>query len=133
LQNAHIFFAATFLEICDASHISKGHRPDLKQLLLILTMAADGNVPVAFRCTDGNASDSRTHIETWKLALLVQALIERELRAAMKREKIARLPLYPEQRLCAHPATEQILSLFSFAERHQLTHDGKIVQVFDVE
>ena len=44
---------------------SKGHRPDLKQLLLILTMAADGNVPVAFRCTDGNVSDSRTHIETW--------------------------------------------------------------------
>src|SRR5215467_10920492 len=44
---------------------SKIHRPDLKQLLLILTMAADGNVPVAFRCTDGNASDARTHIETW--------------------------------------------------------------------
>src|SRR3984893_17434238 len=44
---------------------SKDHRPDLKQLLLILTMCADGNVPVAFRCTDGNASDARTHIETW--------------------------------------------------------------------
>ena len=44
---------------------SKQHRPDLKQLLFILTMSADGNVPVAFRCTDGNASDSRTHIETW--------------------------------------------------------------------
>jgi transposase len=45
--------------------MSKQHRPDLKQLLFILTMSADGNVPVAFRCTDGNASDSRTHIETW--------------------------------------------------------------------
>ena len=45
---------------------SKIHRPDLKQLLLILTIAADGNVPVAFRCTDGNASDARTHIETWE-------------------------------------------------------------------
>lgn len=44
---------------------SKDHRPDLKQLLFILTTAADGNVPVHFRCTDGNASDSRTHIETW--------------------------------------------------------------------
>jgi len=44
---------------------SKAHRPDLKQLLFILTMTADGNIPVAFRCTDGNASDSRTHIETW--------------------------------------------------------------------
>ena len=44
---------------------SKAHRPDLKQLLFILTMSADGNVPVAFRCTDGNVSDSRTHIDTW--------------------------------------------------------------------
>jgi transposase len=44
---------------------SKDHRPDLKQLLFILTMDADGNVPVHFRCADGNASDSRTHIETW--------------------------------------------------------------------
>jgi len=38
------------------------------------------------------------------LALLVQALIERELRLAMKREKIEQLPLYPEQRQCL-PAT----------------------------
>src|SRR5262245_3564595 len=44
---------------------SKAHRPDLKQLLFILTMSADGNIPVAFRCSDGNTSDSRTHIEMW--------------------------------------------------------------------
>jgi hypothetical protein len=44
---------------------SKDSRPDLKQLLFILTVTADGNIPVAFRCTDGNTSDSRTHIETW--------------------------------------------------------------------
>ncbi len=44
---------------------SKAHRPDLKQLLFILTVNADGNIPVAFRCTDGNVSDSRTPIETW--------------------------------------------------------------------
>lgn len=67
------------------------------------------------------------------LALLVQALIERELRLAMKRENIADLPMYPERRLCAHPATEQILGLFSLAERHQLSEDGNIMQVFDVQ
>jgi Domain of unknown function (DUF4277)/Transposase DDE domain len=44
---------------------SKAHRPDLKQLLFILTMSADGNIPVAFRCNAGNTNDSRTHIETW--------------------------------------------------------------------
>ncbi|MGT2455355.1 hypothetical protein ACU4GI_19755 [Cupriavidus basilensis] len=54
------------------------------------------------------------------LALLVQALIERELRLAMKREHIDELPLYPEQRQCRRPTTEQILRLFSLAERHKL-------------
>ncbi len=37
----------------------------MKQLLFILTTAADGGVPVQFRCADGNTSDSVTHIETW--------------------------------------------------------------------
>ena len=67
------------------------------------------------------------------LALLVQALIERELRLAMAREKIEQLPLYPEQRQCAHPTTEQILRLFSLAERHTLTQEGKTIQVFDAQ
>jgi transposase len=67
------------------------------------------------------------------LALLVQALIERELRLAMKREKIDELPLYPEQRNCARPTTEQILRLFSLAERHQLIQAGKVAQVFEVQ
>ena len=44
---------------------SKDHRPDLKQLLFILTTEADGGVPVQFRLADGNTNDSSTHIETW--------------------------------------------------------------------
>jgi transposase len=64
------------------------------------------------------------------LALLVQALIERELRRAMQREGIAQLPLYPEQRRCKRPTTEQILRLFSHTERHTLLRAGRTVQVF---
>ena len=68
------------------------------------------------------------------LALLIQALIERELRLAMTRESIDELPLYPEQRQCAHPTTEQILRLFSMTQRHRLTdQDGQPVQVFDAQ
>jgi len=67
------------------------------------------------------------------LALLVQALIERELRLAMKRERIRELPLYPEQRLCKRPTTEQILRLFSLAERHTLLREARIVQIFPAE
>ncbi len=45
---------------------SKDRRPDLRQLLFILTSTKDGGVPVQFRCEAGNASDSRTHSETWE-------------------------------------------------------------------
>src|ERR1035438_3312325 len=48
---------------------SKAHRPDLKQLLWVLTTTADGAVPVQFRCEDGNTSDSRTHAATWDTLL----------------------------------------------------------------
>jgi transposase len=44
---------------------NKDHRPDLKQLLWILTISADGSVPVHFKVTDGNTADSTTHVETW--------------------------------------------------------------------
>lgn len=64
------------------------------------------------------------------LALLIQALIERELRRAMRREGIPRLPIYPEQRLCERPTTEQVLRLFSLAERHTLFRSRRTVQVF---
>jgi transposase len=44
---------------------NKDHRPDLKQLLCVLTVSADGAVPVAFRIEDGNTDDDGTHIPTW--------------------------------------------------------------------
>ncbi len=44
---------------------SKDHRPDLKQLLVVLTTTRDGALPCVFRAEAGNHSDSRTHEETW--------------------------------------------------------------------
>ena len=67
------------------------------------------------------------------LGLLTQALIERELRAAMKREAIASLPLYPEERACRRPASEQVLRLFSLTERSRLLRRGRTLQVFEPE
>ena len=46
---------------------NKDHRPDLKQLLYILTVARDGAVPVQFRVESGNATDDRSHRDTWDL------------------------------------------------------------------
>jgi hypothetical protein len=48
-----------------ARGFSKDHRPDLRQLVWILTVAADGNVPFTARMADGNTSDDQTHIQTW--------------------------------------------------------------------
>ena len=46
---------------------SKDHRPDLKQLLYILTITEDGGVPVYFTTASGNQADDRTHLDTWDL------------------------------------------------------------------
>ena len=44
---------------------NKDHRPDLKQLLFVLTVSADGTVPVHYRALDGQTSDVATHVDTW--------------------------------------------------------------------
>jgi len=46
---------------------NKDHRPDLKQLLYILTVAGDGAVPLYFQVASGNVVDDKTHIATWDL------------------------------------------------------------------
>ena len=46
---------------------NKDHRPDLKQLLVVLTVSADGTVPIHYRALDGNTNDAATHLDTWKL------------------------------------------------------------------
>jgi transposase len=46
---------------------NKDHRPDLKQLLFILTISKDGGVPVYFQARSGNTADDQTHRATWDL------------------------------------------------------------------
>ena len=67
------------------------------------------------------------------VALLVHALLEREVRQGMAREKIESLPLYPEERECRAPSTERILDLFAPLERHRLRKRGNLIQVFEPE
>lgn len=67
------------------------------------------------------------------IALLVQALIERELRRSMEREQIEELFIYPEARACSRPTVLQILRLFSTPERHALFKRQELVQAFPAE
>ncbi len=64
------------------------------------------------------------------IVLLLNALIERELRLAMRREKILSLPLYPERRMCKYPTTIRIIDLFSDIRRHILLSSGERVKCF---
>jgi transposase len=65
------------------------------------------------------------------LALLVQALIECELRQAMEHHGIDHLPLYPEERVTHRPTAEQILRLYSLLERHDLIAEERVVRAFE--
>lgn len=44
---------------------NKDHRPDLRQLVWILSVSADGAVPLSYCVASGNVSDDSTHVPTW--------------------------------------------------------------------
>jgi transposase len=67
------------------------------------------------------------------LVLLVQTLIERELRRAMQRQQLSTLPLYPEERAARRSTAEQILRLFSHTTRSILRHQTEEIRRFDPE
>ncbi|MFQ5793126.1 MAG: IS1634 family transposase, partial [Acidobacteriota bacterium] len=66
-------------------------------------------------------------------ALLVNALIERETRRAMKRRGRNVLPLYPEGRPCKRPTTEHILKAFEGLMVHRLSGPGRNHHVYEPE
>lgn len=58
------------------------------------------------------------------IALMIQAVIEREVRMNMKKNEIEKLPLYPEHRLSYHPTTAKIFDRFCDVSTY-LLHDGE--------
>jgi transposase len=64
------------------------------------------------------------------LALLVEALLERELRRAMEREEIEALPLYPERRACRRPTARKVIDLFEDVQRHELSGGRRPAVIF---
>jgi transposase len=70
------------------------------------------------------------------LVLLVEALLERELRQAMEREGLDSLPLYPEDRPCRRPTARRVIDLFDLfddIQRHTLNSDEETPTVFVTE
>ena len=66
------------------------------------------------------------------IALLIQALIEREIRQAMAAQETPTIPLYPEDRACGSPSSARVLEIFNGASLHRLlSSTGELVQVFE--
>jgi transposase len=65
------------------------------------------------------------------LALLVGALIERQIRRAMADAPTKTIPLYPEDRDCSAPSATRVLEIFNGVNRHHLLHGGAEIQVFE--
>jgi transposase len=65
------------------------------------------------------------------VALILQALIEREVRNKMKDDKILALPVYPEQRIAYHPTTSKIFYRFSGISLYYLNQGRSIKRYQD--
>ncbi|HZM57616.1 MAG TPA: hypothetical protein VFC03_21600, partial [Acidimicrobiales bacterium] len=66
--------------------------------------------------------------------LMVQALVERQIRQAMASAKLKELPLYPEGRGCSAPSAPRIFEIFSgLARQRLLGPDGAVIQTFSSE
>ena len=65
------------------------------------------------------------------IAMLIQALIERQIRRAMAERGLRQLSLYPEDHGCAAPTTARVLQIFTGLARHHLTDaDGQHIKTF---
>ena len=80
-----------------------------------------------------SASRIEAFLCVYFFALLVEALLERELRQAMKAAEMRTLPLYPEGRPCQHPTAPRVFDVFDNVQRHALTADGQQAAVMVTE
>ena len=56
------------------------------------------------------------------ISLIIQALIEREIRTKMKKRKIRAVEVYPEDRDATHPTTTKVLGIFQDVCSYKITH-----------
>lgn len=64
------------------------------------------------------------------VAIMIHALIERQVRTAMKSRKLSSIPIYPEERECRAPTADKLLGLFESFRVHHLLRDRQYVETF---
>jgi transposase len=65
------------------------------------------------------------------LALLIDGLVERQIRAAMLDNALATIPIYPESRACKRPTADKVYDLFRDVRLHRIDISGKSHHVPD--
>jgi transposase len=63
------------------------------------------------------------------VALMIQALIERQIRSGMREKKIMALEVYPESRDASHPTTSKIFDIFGDISTYTLTQNSDIIEM----
>jgi len=64
------------------------------------------------------------------IALIIQALLEREIRTVMKQQNIESLDLYPEDREALHPTTDRVLKIFEGISSYKITKGEEIIEEY---
>jgi hypothetical protein len=64
------------------------------------------------------------------IALVVQALIEREVRTRMGEEKIETIRAYPEKREATQPTTSKVLDRFEGISTYKIIENSNVVETF---
>jgi transposase len=64
------------------------------------------------------------------IALIIQALIEREVRLKMKQHKVRSLQVYPENRDALHPTTWKVLNIFEPVSTYKIRKGSTVVEEY---
>jgi len=64
------------------------------------------------------------------IALMIQSLIEREVRSKMKDDGLQSLEIYPERRDAAHPTTSKIFDIFGEVLTYRISKDTDILEEY---
>ncbi len=67
------------------------------------------------------------------IALIIQALIEREVRTKMKVHGISSLLIYPEERESSRPTTNKIIDVFEPISTYSIIENEQVVEEFKDE
>lgn len=65
------------------------------------------------------------------IVMLLQALVERQIRMSMKKQGLRTLPMYPEGRECHAPTTDRVVSIFADVQEHCLFDKGNRIKTFE--